>query len=175
MSVLAVVSTDSPIPRLEKFLATKEGWLNNVAENVWAAIRKGNDALVWECDEKSEHATWYFGRAEGSLLSRGKYLFWYGIEDAQQVAQLIDQFNRGELPEVTKSTLRNTLAGQDYSESPPLNKFEHTQPVHTDDECTLQQAIQQIPIPLFEKQQTINPPTSLSSEPEATRAKLSSS
>jgi N-acetyl-gamma-glutamyl-phosphate reductase / acetylglutamate kinase len=118
MSVLAVVSTDSPIPRLEKFLATKEGWLNNVAENVWAAIRKGNDALVWECDEKSEHATWYFGRAEGSLLSRGKYLFWYGIEDTQQVGQLIDQFHRGDLPEITKSTLRNTLPGGLFGKSP---------------------------------------------------------
>jgi N-acetyl-gamma-glutamyl-phosphate reductase / acetylglutamate kinase len=102
MTVFAVVSTDSRVPRLEKFLATKEGWLNNVAENVWAAIRKGNDSLVWECDEKSEQATWYFARAEGSLLSRGKYLFWYGIEDPHQVAKLIDQFNRGEQPEVTK-------------------------------------------------------------------------
>jgi len=104
MNVFAVVSTDSPVPRLEKFLSTKEGWLNNVAENVWAAIRKGNDALVWECDEKSEQATWYFARAEGSLLSRGKYLFWYGIEDANQVAKLIDEFQRGEQPEVTKET-----------------------------------------------------------------------
>lgn len=110
MSVFAVVSTDSEIPRLEKFLATKEGWLNNVAENVWAAIRKSNDALVWECDEKSEQATWYFARAEGSLLSHGKYLFWYGIDDAQ-VAQLIDQFNRGEQPEVLKhATIRSTLS-----------------------------------------------------------------
>lgn len=102
MSVFAVVSTDSLVPRMEKFLATKEGWLNNVVENVWAAIRKSNDALIWECDEKSDHATWYFARAEGSLLSRGKYLFWYGIEDGQQVAQLIDQFNRGEELEIAK-------------------------------------------------------------------------
>jgi N-acetyl-gamma-glutamyl-phosphate reductase / acetylglutamate kinase len=100
MSVFAVVSTESSVPRLEKFLATKEGWLNNVAENVWAAIRKSNDSLVWECDEKSDQATWYFARAEGSLLSGGKYLFWYGIKDPQQVALLIDQFNRGEQPEV---------------------------------------------------------------------------
>ena len=104
MSVFAVVSTDSPVPRLEKFLATKEGWLNNVTENVWAAIRKGHDSLVWECDEKSEHATWYFSRAEGSLLSRGKYLFWYGIEDPKEVAKLVDQFNRGEQPDVTRDT-----------------------------------------------------------------------
>ena len=119
MSVFAVVSTDSPIPRLEKFLATKEGWLNNVSENVWAAIRKGNDALVWECDEKSEHATWYFTRAEGSLLSRGKYLFWYGIQDAKQVSQLIDQFNRGEQPEVTKTkSPRTTVAAGLLGKSP---------------------------------------------------------
>lgn len=104
MNVFAVVSTDSPFPRLERFLATKEGWLNNVAENVWAAIRKGNERLVWECDERSDQATWYFARAEGSVLSRGKYLFWYGIEDAEQVARLIDQFNRGEQLEMTKSS-----------------------------------------------------------------------
>lgn len=100
MNVFAVVSTDSPVPKLEKFLATKEGWLNNVAENVWAAIRKGNEALVWECDERSDQATWYFARAEGSVLSRGKYLFWYGIEDADQVAKLIERFNQGEQPQI---------------------------------------------------------------------------
>jgi N-acetyl-gamma-glutamyl-phosphate reductase / acetylglutamate kinase len=100
MNVFAVVSTDSPVPRLEKFLATKEGWLNNVAENVWAAIRKGNESLVWECDERSDQATWYFARAEGSVLSRGKYLFWYGIQDAEQVAQLIEQFNQGDQPPI---------------------------------------------------------------------------
>ena len=111
MTVFAVVTTDSPVPRLEKFLATKEGWLNNVAENVWAAIRKGHDSLVWECDEKSEQATWYFARAEGSLLSRGKYLFWYGIEDPTEVAKLVDQFNRGEQPEVTKDSHRTVAAG----------------------------------------------------------------
>lgn len=102
MNVLAVVSSNSAIPRLEKFLATKEGWLNNVSENVWAAIRKSHDSLVWECDEKSEQATWYFARAEGSVLSNGKYLFWYGIQDAQEVANLIDQFNHGKTPEVAQ-------------------------------------------------------------------------
>jgi len=110
MSVFAVVSTDSPVPRLEKFLATKEGWLNNVAENVWAAIRKGHDSLVWECDEKSEQATWYFARAEGSLLSRGKYLFWYGIKDPEEVAKLLDEFNRGEQPKDIKHTSRMAAA-----------------------------------------------------------------
>ena len=104
MNVFAAVSTDPPVPRLEKFLATKEGWLNNVAENVWAAIRKGNESLVWECDERSDQATWYFARAEGSVLSRGKYLFWYGIEDAEQVARLIDHFNRGDQPEIPMSS-----------------------------------------------------------------------
>ena len=102
MSVFAVVSTESPVPKLEKFLATKEGWLNNVSENVWAAIRKSNDALVWECEEKSEQATWYFARAEGSLLSNGKYLFWYGIKDTSQIAQLIHQFHGGKQTEVAK-------------------------------------------------------------------------
>jgi N-acetyl-gamma-glutamyl-phosphate reductase/acetylglutamate kinase len=110
MSVLAVVSTDSVVPRLEKFLATKEGWLNNVAENVWAAIRKGNDSLVWECDEKSDQATWYFARAEGSVLSRGKYLFWYGIQDSQKVAQLIDAFNKGEKPKVLQNSTVASVA-----------------------------------------------------------------
>jgi N-acetyl-gamma-glutamyl-phosphate reductase/acetylglutamate kinase len=122
MSVLAVVSTDSIVPRLEKFLATKEGWLNNVAENVWAAIRKGNDSLVWECDEKSEQATWYFTRAEGSVLSGGKYLFWYGIQDSSTVAQLIDEFNRGEQPQVLKHAPLASVATSLLGGNTPLKQ-----------------------------------------------------
>ena len=128
MSVLALVSLNSVVPRLEKFLAMKEGWLNNVAENVWAAIRKEHDSLVWECDEKTEHATWYFTRAEGSVLSNGKHLFWYGIQDAEEVAKLIDQFNRGKTPEITQSPtsptskIASTVAGTILGNKPAFSQ-----------------------------------------------------
>jgi N-acetyl-gamma-glutamyl-phosphate reductase / acetylglutamate kinase len=94
MSVVGIVSTDTPLPRMEKFLAKKEGWLNNVTENVWSAISKDHGSLIWECDEKSETAAWFFSRADGSVLDHGRYMFWYGIEDAAQVGNLIAQFQR---------------------------------------------------------------------------------
>lgn len=97
--VLAVVTEDPTNPsvpaNLERFVATKLGVLNNVTDNLWAMIRRDHPKLTWtvDADDRAVETSWHFERAEGSLTRNGKTLYFYGIEDIEEVAKTLEAFN----------------------------------------------------------------------------------
>ncbi|GKT96418.1 N-acetyl-gamma-glutamyl-phosphate reductase [Colletotrichum tofieldiae] len=80
-------------PTLATLTVTKEGWLSNVTENVFHAIKKDHPKLVWTVSEEDENLTWFFDKADGSFSSKGNQLFWYGIDNLQELGVLTDEFN----------------------------------------------------------------------------------
>ncbi|OBT55915.1 N-acetyl-gamma-glutamyl-phosphate reductase/acetylglutamate kinase [Pseudogymnoascus sp. 24MN13] len=97
MDALAIVqpSTDSSgIANLATLTITKSGWLTNVADNVFAAIRKDHPKLVFTVKEDDENLTWFFDKAEGSFTKDGHVMFWYGTESAEEVTQLMTEFTK---------------------------------------------------------------------------------
>jgi N-acetyl-gamma-glutamyl-phosphate reductase/acetylglutamate kinase len=101
--VLAVVTSDPSDPTqpavLEKLLASKTAVLNNVPDNLWNTIRKDHNSLTWRVDAKEVEGnldrSWHFERADGSLRNPkdGSTMFFYGIQDSEQVKQTLDGFN----------------------------------------------------------------------------------
>ncbi|KAF6009559.1 Protein arg5,6, mitochondrial [Brettanomyces bruxellensis] len=83
LDVMAIVCDDhefnSTIPRLDKFLASKAGWLNNVTDNVFI-------------DEDDPYTAWHFNKADGSYTKDGKILYWYGCKNVGDISSLIDSF-----------------------------------------------------------------------------------
>ncbi|CAI2163234.1 10070_t:CDS:2 [Funneliformis geosporum] len=101
--VLAIVSQgNNSIPILDKFIASKNGVLNNVTDNIWAMIQKDYPRLTWVADENDENKSWFFDRSDGSYTSNGKILFWYGIENIDDVTNIIKDFASNQV--VTSST-----------------------------------------------------------------------
>ena len=97
MDALAVVfppSSSSSLANLATFTITKAGWLTNVADNVFAAIKKDQPKLVWTVKEDDENLTWFFDKAEGSLSKDGEVMFWYGIESGDEVRELMTEFTK---------------------------------------------------------------------------------
>lgn len=95
MDALAIVLPPAPATtysNLVTFTITKAGWLTNVADNVFAAIKKDYPKLVWTVKEDDENLTWFFDKAEGSLSKDGEVMFWYGIEDSNEITQLMTEF-----------------------------------------------------------------------------------
>ena len=83
MQCLAIVlppSEERPLATLATLNITKSGWLTNVAENVFAAIKKDNPSLVWTVSEEDENLTWFFEKADGSFNHNGSVLFYYGCD-----------------------------------------------------------------------------------------------
>ncbi|KAF7898158.1 hypothetical protein EAF00_004604 [Botryotinia globosa] len=95
MDALAIVlppkSPSSP-SNLATFTITKAGWLTNVADNVFAAIKKDHSKLVWTVKEDDENLTWFFDKADGSLSKNGEVMFWYGVTDGNEVKDLMTEF-----------------------------------------------------------------------------------
>ncbi|CZR51692.1 protein ARG5,6, mitochondrial precursor [Phialocephala subalpina] len=97
MDALAIVlppSSETHLANLATFTITKAGWLTNVADNVFAAIKKDHPKLVWTVKEDDENLTWFFDKADGSLSKDGEVMFWYGIENGDQVKELMTEFTQ---------------------------------------------------------------------------------
>ncbi|TGO77177.1 hypothetical protein BELL_0119g00040 [Botrytis elliptica] len=95
MDALAIVlppKSPSSLSNLATFTITKAGWLTNVADNVFAAIKKDHSKLVWTVKEDDENLTWFFDKADGSLSKNGEVMFWYGITDGNEVKDLMTKF-----------------------------------------------------------------------------------
>ncbi|KAI1189221.1 arg-6 [Nemania serpens] len=95
MKALAVVlepSSDEQHATLATLTITKAGWLTNVADNIFAAIRKEYPSLVWTVKSDDENLTWFFDKAEGSITRDNDIMFWYGIEIGEQLSQLMRDF-----------------------------------------------------------------------------------
>ncbi|KAJ5092492.1 hypothetical protein NUU61_007362 [Penicillium alfredii] len=97
MEALAVVlppQQGSLMAHLATFTITKAGWLTNVADNVFASFKKDFPKLAWTVKEDDENLTWFFDKADGSLSHDGHVLFWYGVENGDEVKQLVQEFTR---------------------------------------------------------------------------------
>ncbi|KAF4595376.1 arg-6 protein [Ophiocordyceps camponoti-floridani] len=83
MQCLAIVmphGNGRAMSTLATLTITKPGWLTNIAENVFAAIKKDYPSLVWTVNEDDENLTWFFDKADGSYKINGSVLFYYGCD-----------------------------------------------------------------------------------------------
>ncbi|KAH6603836.1 N-acetyl-gamma-glutamyl-phosphate reductase [Trichoderma cornu-damae] len=83
MQCLAIVmpkGEDQAVATLAVLTTTKSGWLSNVMENIFNAIKKDYPILVWTVSEEDENLTWFFEKADGSFLKNGNVLFYYGCD-----------------------------------------------------------------------------------------------
>lgn len=96
MQCLAIVmppSNDRAMATLATLTVTKSGWLTNVSENVFAAIKKDYPSLVWTVGESDENLTWFFEKADGSFNHNGSVLFYYGCDLRDQaLTPVYDEF-----------------------------------------------------------------------------------
>ncbi|KAH7176634.1 hypothetical protein EDB81DRAFT_864181 [Dactylonectria macrodidyma] len=83
MQCLAVVlpaSGERPIATLATLNIAMSGWLSNIAENVFDAIKKDHPSLVWTVSGEDENLTWVFEKADRSFNKNGSVLFYYGCD-----------------------------------------------------------------------------------------------
>ncbi|KAF7304348.1 Acetylglutamate kinase ARG6 [Mycena chlorophos] len=95
LDVVAVVShPPGETPVLTKLLPSRAGILNNVIDNVFSAIKKDHRRLFWTAQADDENRAWHFERADGSFTRAGKSLFWYGVQDVNEVERIVHEFEQ---------------------------------------------------------------------------------
>lgn len=94
LAVVLPATAERPHATLATLSVTKNGWLSNVTENIFSAIKKDHPKMVWTVSEEDENLTWFFGKCDGSFVNKGSVLFWYGIENFQELGALTEEFNQ---------------------------------------------------------------------------------
>jgi len=92
LGVVLPPNESSSLAHLATFTITKPGWLTNIADNVFQNLRKDFPKLTWTVRQDDENLTWFFDKADGSLSRDGEVLFWYGVESADEVRELMLEF-----------------------------------------------------------------------------------
>ena len=111
MEALAIVlpARDGRQATLATLTITKSGWLTNVADNIFTALRKEHPQLVWTVREDDENLGWFFDKAEGSVTRAGGVMFWYGIDNGTEVVQLMKDFTQNGRAMLGDSNLESRL------------------------------------------------------------------
>ncbi|KOH00020.1 bifunctional acetylglutamate kinase/N-acetyl-gamma-glutamyl-phosphate reductase [Saccharomyces eubayanus] len=94
LEALAIVKKGTKVPKLDKLVCSDAAWLNNVTDNIFNALRRDFSALQWVVNEDDPNIAWHFDRSQGSYLKNGKVLFWYGIDDVNNISELVETFVR---------------------------------------------------------------------------------
>ncbi|KAL5086824.1 Protein arg-6, mitochondrial [Trichoderma cf. simile WF8] len=93
IAIVIPAGNDRPLATLATLAITKSGWLTNVAENVFTAIKKDHPSLAWTVNEHDENLTWFFEKSDGSFHHNGSVLFYYGCDlRSDALAPVYDDF-----------------------------------------------------------------------------------
>ncbi|KAK4125263.1 bifunctional acetylglutamate kinase/N-acetyl-gamma-glutamyl-phosphate reductase [Parathielavia appendiculata] len=111
MNALAIVlpASNGRQATLATLTITKSGWLTNVADNIFTALRKEHPQLVWTVREDDENLGWFFDKADGSVTRNGSVMFWYGIENGDEIVQLMKDFTQNGRAMLGDSNLESRL------------------------------------------------------------------
>ena len=97
MSALAIVlpaHDGVSVAQLATFSVTKAAWLANLSDNIMTAIKKDFPKLQWTVKQDDENLTWFFDKADGSLSKDGEVMFWTGVENGDEVQELMLEFSK---------------------------------------------------------------------------------
>ena len=106
LAIVVPANYEKSMSQLTTFSVTRTAWLGNIADNIFQNLKRDFPRLMWIVRQGDRNLTWYFDIADGSLVKGDNVLFWYGVEDAEEVRQLMDNFSRNG---------REMLGGMDQS------------------------------------------------------------
>lgn len=97
MEALGIVlppAQGASMAQLATFTITKPGWLTNIADNIFQNLRKDFPLMMWTVRQDDENLTWFYDKADGSVVKNGEVMFWYGVESADEVRDLHMEFSQ---------------------------------------------------------------------------------
>jgi N-acetyl-gamma-glutamyl-phosphate reductase/acetylglutamate kinase len=115
LDVVAIVShPEGEAPVLSKLVTSRTGVLNAVLDNVWSSIRKDFRRLFWTAKADDDNKAWHFERADGSFTRNGRSLFYYGVQDLNEVETIVRDFE-------AKGRIERAYLPQTYARSSPAS------------------------------------------------------
>lgn len=64
----------------------------NVVDNIFIVFKKEYFLFVWIVKEDDENFGWFFDKVDGSIICDGDVMFWYGIDNGDEIMCLMKDF-----------------------------------------------------------------------------------
>ncbi|AMD19984.1 HCL167Cp [Eremothecium sinecaudum] len=120
---MAIVNKELEVPKIESFVCSSSGWLNNVSDIIFRSMKSDLPSLQWVVQDFDPHFSWHFENSDGSYSKNGQVLFWYGIGELDVVSATIKDF-------ISSQKLIQSADGNESSEagSACLAELQNAQP-----------------------------------------------
>lgn len=86
----AVICENDGLPWLDKFAVTDKAQGEGLGKAVWTAVRAAHPQLFWRARPGNPINSFYFRQADGVIKTPQWNVFWYGIDDLDQVKRCVD-------------------------------------------------------------------------------------
>lgn len=88
----AVITREGDVlpPYLDKFAVTTQAQGAGVGGSLWQRMKTENPKLYWRSRVENEINPWYFQQAQGSHKAGRWTVFWYGLDDFEEIKACID-------------------------------------------------------------------------------------
>ncbi|MDQ7050385.1 MAG: acetylglutamate kinase [Enterobacterales bacterium] len=87
----AVVTLKNGIPYLDKFVVADEAKGEGLGKVLWQKIKSEHSQLHWRAKANNPINGFYFSHCEGCIKDPEWNIFWYGMDDFEQVKQSAEQ------------------------------------------------------------------------------------
>lgn len=87
----AILTQEEGIPYLDKFAVTQRAQGEGLGGSIWQRIKRENFKLFWRARQNNEINPWYFRNAQGSYRSGDWVVFWYGLQNFDEIKLCIDR------------------------------------------------------------------------------------
>lgn len=82
----AVITREGAIPYLDKFAVTNRAQGEGVGGTLWERVRQENPKMFWRSRVDNRQINpWYFSKSDGSLRDQKWVVFWYGLENFDEM------------------------------------------------------------------------------------------
>lgn len=97
----AILTEEGGIPYLDKIGVTEEAQGEGLGGSIWLRIKQENPRLFWRSRVENPINGWYFDEAQGSFRQGRWVVFWYGMDDFDQMKKCVDMALQ--MPETLRS------------------------------------------------------------------------
>lgn len=88
---IAILTEENGVPYLDKFGVTTRAQGEGLGRSLWMRMHQENPTLFWRSRRANPINSWYFQQSGGSFSGGPWTVFWYGLEDFEQMKGCVER------------------------------------------------------------------------------------
>lgn len=81
----AILTIEDGVPYLDKFAVTQKAQGEGLGRSIWLRMQHDFERLFWRSRSQNPINAWYFQQADGAINNGTWTVFWYGMDDFEQI------------------------------------------------------------------------------------------